>query len=620
MKIITITIALLVTALQGFGAERPNILWLTSEDNSVNWVGCYGNPHAETPNIDGLAREGFQYLHCYANAPVCAPSRSTWITGVHAISMGTAPMRSRYDIPHDQIKYYPDYLKDAGYYCSNVRKTDYNIGGRPDDECWDSIKLDWKNLKQKQPFCQVINLADSHESKAFGDVENTTHRPEDTRLAKYHPDIPTMRKNYAHYHDAMKKMDAKVGVMLKALKANGLAENTIVIYNSDHGGVLPRSKRFLFDSGTHCPLVIRIPEKYKHLWPAEQPGAQVDRLVSFVDMPKTWLKITGSEIPDVMQGQVFLGPEAEPERATHVSFRERMDERCDNVRAIRNKRFLYIRNYMPYVPWGQHLNYLWKMEATRAWEEWYQAGKTDAVTGRWFGTKPMEELYDTSKDPDNVVNLIDQAEYKDVAEALRRELRKWQLQVHDSGLLPEAERMKRAADYQTTVYEMVRNPEQYDLAVYLDASDLALQQDPGNLPTLLQLLDHKDSGMRYWGIVGCHLLGEQASTAQQRIRQALSDDSHVVRAMAAFTLYQQGDTEPAKACFKSLLQQDSYATLLVLNMIDWLGDGPDAYRDEIAACKFRPYVNPMKQYFGCLKTALKKTAAKKKKEAQEEAK
>lgn len=587
-------------------ADRPNILWLVSEDNNVNWVGCYGNPHAKTPNIDGLAREGFQYMHCYANAPVCAPSRSTWITGIHAISMGTTPMRSRYNIPHEQIKYYPDYLKDVGYYCSNVRKTDYNIGGRGDDECWDSVKLDWKKLKQNQPFCQVIHLAESHESRAFGSVENTTHSPEDTRLAKYHPDIPTIRKNYAHYHDAMKKMDASVGVMLKALENNGMAENTIVIYNSDHGGVLPRSKRFLFNSGTHCPLIIRIPEIFKHLWPADETGFRIERLVSFVDMPKTWLKIAGSEIPDVMQGQVFLGPEAEPEREYHVSFRERMDERCDNVRAIRNKRFLYIRNYMPFVPRGQHLNYLWKMEATRAWEAWHEAGQTDAVTGRWFGTKPMEELYDTSKDPDNVVNLIDQPEYKEVADELRRELRKWQLKVHDSGLLPEAERMKRAADYQTTVYDMVRNREQYDLPAYLDASDRALQQDSGNLAALLKLLDRKDSGLRYWGIVGCILIGADARSAQARIRQALSDDSHVVRAMAAYFLYRQGDTEAAQACFKDLLKNDSYASLLVLNIIDWIGAGPDEYRAEIIACKFRPHVNQMKQYFGCTKAPPKK--------------
>ena len=143
--------------------EKPNILWITSEDNSVRWVGCYGNPHADTPNLDKLAGEGFLYLNCFANAPVCAPSRSGWITGVHPVTLGTLPMRSRYDIPHDQVKYYPDYLKDAGYYCSNVRKTDYNIGSRHDDVCWDSTKLDWKKLKQSPVSYTHLTLPTNRE-------------------------------------------------------------------------------------------------------------------------------------------------------------------------------------------------------------------------------------------------------------------------------------------------------------------------------------------------------------------------------------------------------------------------------------------------------------------------
>ena len=156
--------------------------------------------NATTPNIDKLATEGFQYMHCYANAPVCAPSRSTWITGLHALSMGTHPMRSRYEIPHDEIPYYPDLLKKAGYYASNAGKTDYNIGGRSDKDPWDSSKVNWKDLKTKQPFFQIINTTDSHESKAFGDVRNTKHDPAKVELAEYHPDIPVMRQNYAHYN------------------------------------------------------------------------------------------------------------------------------------------------------------------------------------------------------------------------------------------------------------------------------------------------------------------------------------------------------------------------------------------------------------------------------------
>ena len=407
--------------------DRPNILWLTCEDNNVNWVGCYGNPHADTPNIDKLASEGFQYMHCYANAPVCAPSRCTWITGVHAISMGTHPMRSRYPIPHDQIKYYPDLLKKAGYYVGNAGKTDYNIGGRDDKSPWDTGKKDWKTLKEKQPFFMIINSTKSHESRAFGDVNKSTHDPKNVRLAKYHPDIEPIRNNYAHYHDQVKKMDADIGQALKELEEAGLAENTIVIHNSDHGGVIARSKRFLFNSGTHCPLIVRIPEKFKHLRPGE-PGTKINDVVSFIDMPKTWLSLCGAEVPDYMQGKIFLGPDAE-QREFHVSWRGRMDERCDNVRAIRDKsgRFLYIRNYMPYAPWGQHLNYLWNMTATNAWEAHHRAGKTDEITGRFFGTKPMEELYDTSVDPDNVNNLIDSPELASVVNDLSDAMDEWQL-------------------------------------------------------------------------------------------------------------------------------------------------------------------------------------------------
>lgn len=581
-----------------FAADRPNILWLTSEDNNVNWVGCYGNPHAQTPNIDKLATEGFQYMHCYANVPVCAPQRSTWITGVHALSMGTTPMRSRYDIPHDTIKYYPDALRANGYYCSNGGKTDFNIGGRSDGSCWSSGKSDWKALKEKQPFFKIINIGTSHESRAFGDVTRTTHSPDDVRLAKYHPDILKIRQNYAHYHDAVKRMDSEIGRALAGLADNGLAENTIVIYNSDHGGVLPRSKRFLFNSGTHCPLVVRIPEKFKNLWPASSPGKKIDRIVSFIDMPKTWLQITGSKVPDTMQGRVFLGPDAGAERPYHVSYRERMDERNDNVRAIRNKRFVYIRNYMPYAPWGQHLQYLWKMEATRAWEAHHKDGNTNATTGRWFGTKPAEELYDTQNDPDNVNNLIDKPEHKAVIKELRDELRKWQLRVHDSGLMPEADRAKRAKENNMTIYEMVRNPELYELGAYLDASDIALQEDPANIPVFVKMAADEDSAIRYWGSVGLYLVAGEAKKEQGLIRKLLSDESHEVRAMAAYTLYRQGDTAAARAAFNDLLKNNSYASLKVLNMIDWIGEGADAHRDVIQAANLGSYESRMRVNLG----------------------
>ena len=580
----------------GTAAQRPNILWLTCEDNNVNWVGCYGNPHAETPNLDALAKEGFQYMHCYANAPVCAPSRSTWITGIHAVSMGTHPMRSRYEIPHDKISYYPDHLKAAGYFVVNAGKSDYNIGGRDDKDPWDTNTLKWDQLVENQPFFAIRNHTQSHESRAFGDVTKSEHSPDDVRLAKYHPDIPTIRQNYAHYHDQMKKMDAEIGKALAELEAASLAENTIVIHNSDHGGVIARSKRFLFNSGTHCPLIIRIPEKFKHLRPGS-PGEQIDDLVSFIDMPKTWLSITGAEVPDLMEGKVFLGPDTE-KRDYHVSFCGRMDERCDNVRAIRDRGLLYIRNYMPYAPWGQRLNYLRQMEATKAWVAHHEAGKTDTLTGRFFGTKPMEELYDTSADPDNVENLIDDERYSGQIANFRKQMGNWQRKHHDAGLLPESEIAKRAEDNGLTIFEMVRDPKLYDIDAYLGASALALENDPKNAKKFYQGLKDEDGGVRYWAIVGLFNIQESAELKMNLVKKALQDDSHHVRAMAAWILYRDGDQKTAKATWNQLLAESSYASLKIFNIIDWIGEGADDYQEAMVACEFshQGYVKRMQEY------------------------
>lgn len=578
--------------VQNTPLQRPNILWLTSEDNSTFWVGCYGNPHAQTPNIDRLASEGFQYMNAFANAPVCAPSRSTWITGMYAVGLGTHPMRSRYNIPHDQIRYYPDYLRAAGYYCANRNKTDYNIGGRDDFDCWDAKDSNWERLKNRQPFFQIINMKASHESKAQGDVEHTLHRPEDTDLRAYHPDLPDIRKNYAKYYDAIKTMDDLVGEYIQKLENAGLADSTIVIYCSDHGGVLPRSKRFLFDSGLHSPLIIRIPEKFKKLWPADQPGSQIDRLISFIDMPKTWLSLAETERPSTMQGRVFLGPDIEPEPEFHYAFRGRMDERIDNVRVVRSKRFLYIKNYMPYVPAGQKLDYLWKMAATRTWDNAFHNGETDAVTSRFFLPREFsEELYDTEADPDNIHNLINHPEHAQTVERMRKALRDWQLSIHDAGLLPESEMHRLAEQNEMTVYEFSGRPDLYNLSAYLTAADLALEADPANLPRLTRWLQDEDPGLRYWGAAGLLMLDQQAAPVKDLLIDALSDNSHEVRILSAWSLFKLGEKERCYTCLNNLLNNDSYAALTVLNALDWMG--PDADKPLVKTIrKYRPKSMP----------------------------
>ncbi len=555
--------------------NRPNILWLTSEDNSIFWVSCYGSTNCQTPNIDKLAEEGFRYLHCFDNAAVCAPTRSTWITGMYAISNGTQPMRSRNNIPHNVIKYYPDLLREAGYHTSNWTKTDYNIGGRPDRDCWDvldrKIRFGWRKRKPGQPFFAVVNSTSSHESRAHGDVENTRNDPEKMKLHAYHPDLPVIRKNYAKYADAVEKMDNDIKETLTALKEDGLYEDTIIIYCSDHGGVMPRSKRFLYSSGTHCPLVIRIPEKYKHLWPAEKPGMTVDRLVSFVDMPKTWLSLAGAEIPDTFQGTVFLGEGIETEPEYHLSFRERADERCDFVRMIRNKRFAYYKNYMPYAPAGQYLEYLWKAQAAPAWEKYHKEGKTDEITGRFFMPRVSEEFYDTVRDFDNVHNLIDEPKHQKRIARMKRVMREKQLELYDSGFLPESMREIRAKQHNVTIYEMVRDPRLYPLKSYLDAADMALERNSKNLPTFMKGMSNPDSSVRYWSVVGLLLLEAKAKSAAQMLDNALQDESDEVKIMSAWTLVKLGKKTTGLKCLRNLLYNGTTAERKLLNVLDWMG-------------------------------------------------
>jgi len=556
--------------------DRPNILWLTSEDNSISWVSCYGATNCKTPAIDQLAAEGFRYTHCFDNAAVCAPTRSTWITGMYAISNGTQPMRSRNTIPHATIPYYPDLLREAGYHTSNSIKTDYNIGGRPDNDCWDvmdrKIRYGWRERRTGQPFFAVVNTTSSHESRAHGEAENTRNDPAKMQLASYHPDLPVIRRSYAKYADAVENMDSDIRTTLEALKADGLYEDTIIIYNSDHGGVMPRSKRFLYSSGVHCPLVIRIPEKFQHLWPADKPGMTVDRLVSFVDMPKTWLSLAGARIPDTMQGTIFLGRGIEAEPQYHLSFRERADDRCDSVRMIRDQRYAYYKNYMPYAPAGQYLAYLWKIPAAPAWEQYYREGKADAITGRFFEPRVSEEFYDTVEDFDNVHNLIDDAEHQARIAEMRKAMRRMQLELHDSGLLPESMRVRRAAEHDVTIYEMVRDPKLYPLESYLDAADLALARDPKNLPAFVEGMADSDAGIRYWSVVGLLLLDKNASPAAETLQSALGDEADEVKMLAAWTLVKIGHREEGLAALRDILSGGTSTERELHNLLDWMDD------------------------------------------------
>jgi len=524
---------------RGQRPKRPNILWITSEDNGP-FLGCYGDRHAQTPNLDRLAAQGIRFTNAVANAPVCAPTRCTIITGVYAPSMGTQHMRSTNRIP-SSIRLFPQYLRQAGYFCTNHSKTDYNLSP-VDKNAWNMISGgDHRRREPGQPFFAVYNLGTTHES--------SLHRGGDPALADsdiplppYHPDTPELRASWATYYRIITRMDAQVGEILQQLEDEGVADDTIVFYYSDHGGILPRSKRFLYDTGVHVPMIVRFGKNVAHLAP-QAPGTACDRPVAFVDLAPTILSLVGLPIPQYMQGRAFLGPQATEAPEYSYCFRGRMDERYDMFRAVRGKRFKYIRNYMPHRIYGQHIAYLFRAPAMQSWLKEYQAGHCRGPQCYFWHPKPVEELYDFIQDPWEVNNLADDPQYAQVLQRMRRANRQHLLRIRDAGFLTEAEMVARAEAAGKTIYEMVRDPKLYPLETIMAAAELASEGKPENLPRLQELLGHKDSGVRYWAATGCVILGTKAEPASDGLRKLLEDPSPSVRIAAAEALCRTGHTD-----------------------------------------------------------------------------
>ncbi len=557
--------------------DLPNILWIVSEDNSAYFTGCYGNPFATTPNLDRMASEGFLYTHAHANCPVSAPARNTIITGVYAASNGNENMRSFYPKP-GEARTYPEFLREAGYYCTNNAKTDYNFS-RGDNNVWlkiwdeSSNQAHYRNRQEGQPFFAIFNLGVCHESSIHTTMprEELRHDPDKVTLPPYHPDTPEMRHDWAQYYDKVEDMDRQVGQILKELEESGEADNTIVFYYGDHGGVLARSKRFVYETGTHVPFIIRIPEKYKHLFPAEKPGDPVDRLISFVDLAPTLLSIADVPVPEYMQGNAFLGSQKTEDPEYAFMTRQRMDERFDKVRAVRDSQFRYIRNYMPFRITMQHVNYLFRAPSARSWKEAFEAGETNEVQSMFFLPKPVEELYHTESDPWEVNNLADDPEYAEVLERMRGALTDWMIDIRDTGLVPETE-------YSTfsdggSMYDYMRSDE-CPFDELMRASDLATSENAGT-GAYVEFLKNDHNAVRYWGAVGMLINKDSAGSELSALIDAARDRSGAVATLAAETLYAIGEDDLARDAYVRILTDDAYSIIdkhYALNSIDAIGE------------------------------------------------
>jgi len=550
---------------------KPNILWIVSEDNGP-FLGAYGDEYATTPVLDSLASKSILYENAFANAPVCAPARSTIITGMYANSMGTQHMRSNYKSPQG-VEFFPEYLREAGYYCTNNSKEDYNTVNQ--EEAWNesSNKATYRNRQPGQPFFHVQNFTVSHESSLHDSIpmDQLMHDPEEAPIPPYHPKTEAMKHDWAQYYDKVTELDGQIGELLSQLKADGLADSTIIFYYSDHGGVLGRSKRFMFESGLHIPMLLHVPEMYKDLAPQDM-GTKTDRLVSFVDLAPTVLSLAGIDLPEYFQGDAFAGKSmAEPNQYA-FSFRGRMDERIDMVRSVRNKEYRYVRNYHPHRIYGQYIEYLWRAPSMRSWYRAHQMDSLNEIQEQFWNTKPTEELYDINSDPHNVQNLVDDPAYLKVLEEMRQAEQQWVKGIRDVGFLPEALMLEVNQD--TILYDYVRSPE-FPFDTVVKAAGIATSRDINNFEELVGYLSHENPVVRYWAAIGMTIHQDQAAEVADKIMGLQDDPAVYVRIAAAEALYHLGARDAARDILAEAVKNENLmARVQAVNVMEVMG--PDA--------------------------------------------
>ncbi|MCP5534804.1 MAG: sulfatase [Akkermansiaceae bacterium] len=575
MKALLLLVSVLVIFPTAFAAEKPNILWITSEDNDYGWLGCYGNKEAQTPRLDKLAANGLLFSRAYSNAPVCAVARSTILNGAYAVTQGTQHMRSRHPLSSDYTPY-PTYLRKLGYYCTNNAKTDYNFLGN-DKSLWDdcSGKAHYKNRPEGSPFFAIFNLGVSHESSLFNVSKKkgkTRINPADVTLRPYLPDLPEIRNDVAHYHDIITRLDTQVGKLLDELEKEGLADNTIVFYYGDHGGITPRGKRYLKDSGTHVPMLVHMPQKWQHLCPFK-PGQKVDEPVAFVDLAPTLLSLVGLEKPSQMQGRAFLGTKrTEPAKDRMVFlYADRFDEIYGMRRGLTDGRWKYIRRFTPHLPAAPYSYYQFGQAGWRAWQQAWKNGK---LKGRshdiWEANQPVEELFDLKSDPWEVNNLAaDPAHAKRLAD-MRDRLRKTMIETRDTGVIPEPMFAELAPNKPVSNYLSSRSN---DLPSIVDLAFAASARDPKHLDLFIRQLGAKDPITRYWAAQGLLILGSQASSAAPQVALLLNDSQSTIRVTAGQFLFNIGKKEQGTAAVLAELNQrnNEYAQQYAMNALTRIG-------------------------------------------------
>jgi len=424
--------------------KTTNILWLVTEDMG-QYLPSFGDNTVLTPNLNRLAAEGIKYPNVFSPSGVCAPSRAAISTGMYPSSIGANHMRTtsytevtglpKYEaIPPPEVKMFSELLRKQGYYCTNNAKNDYQF--KAPVTSWDQNgkKAHWKNRAQGQPFFSIFNFNVTHESGLFEPYERAIAIPENIEFSipPYLPDTRTVRRDLWKMYNNIALMDQQIGKVLKELEEGGLLENTIVFFYSDHGGPLPRQKRLVYDSGLKVPMIIRFPNKIN-------AGTQDDQLISFVDFAPTVLALSGQVPPNYLQGQTFIEKKQIKRKYIHAAS-DRFDGFTDVIRAVRDRRFKYIRNYRTEQGYYLPVSYREQIPTMKELIKLRDEGSLNEVQSQWFREKkPKEELFDCLKDPHEINNLANQTKYQNKLIELRSEMDRWLNEIDDQPNLPERE-------------------------------------------------------------------------------------------------------------------------------------------------------------------------------------
>tara|TARA_R110002096_G_scaffold22070_13_gene71261 strand:- start:670 stop:2550 length:1881 start_codon:yes stop_codon:yes gene_type:complete len=531
-------------------AEKPNIVWIVSEDNSKHYLKLFDEAGAETPNIAALAENGITFTRAFSNSPVCSVARTTLATGCLAPRIGTQfHRRSKLaELPED-LRMFGAYLRDVGYYTTNNSKKDYNAV--ESEGTWDesSGKASWRNRSETtQPFFHMESHGASHEGSLHFSEESyqndkTIHDPASVTLPPYFPDTPVFRYTYARYLDNIQEIDGIVGDTIAKLEDDGVLEDTFVFYFGDHGGVLPRGKGYVYESGLHVPLVVRIPENFKHLVDAES-GSKNSGFVSFIDFGPTALNLAGISPPDQMDGSPFLGDgislQEVAKRNTTFGYADRFDEKYEMIRTLRIGDWKYIRSFQPYYPDGMQNNYRYQMLAYREWRDLFNQGDLDDKQVQFFKPKPAEMLFDLSTDPHEVKNLSESDSHQAQLVAMREQLTSKLKAMPDLSFFPENKLYDAAMAYPVK-FGQDRKPQ---INALINTANLMLLPYSEAHDPLSEALKSKDPNRRYWAATVCAYFGEDASELASVAKPLLKDKNLMVRIRAAEFLGIIGKVDP----------------------------------------------------------------------------